>query len=115
MEFKKRKEGQQSFLTDERIAALNNLGFDWVVVKHTVWEMRLEELQEFHQTYGHCRVPSKYPQNESLGNWVKKMRTEFKKRKEGQQSSMTDERIAALNNLGFLWTVLNAALEIRLE
>jgi len=114
-EFKKRKEGQQSSMTDERIAALNNLGFDWVL-KDTAWEIRLEELQKFHQTNGHCRVPGKYPQNESLGYWVGTMRKDFKKRKEGQQSRLTDERIAALNNFGFDWVgVKDTAWEIRLE
>merc|ERR1712008_607397 len=110
------KEGQQSSMTVERIAALNNLGFDWVLVKQTAWEIRLEELQEFHQTNGHCRVPFKYPQNESLGKWVSTMQTEFKKRKEGQQSRLTDERIAALNNLGFDGSLVkDTAWEVRLE
>ena len=33
------------------------------------------------------------------------MRKEFKKRENGEQSSMTAERIAALDNLGFEWVV----------
>ena len=67
------------------------------------WQTRLLELQEFHQTYGHCRVPFKYPPNSSLGRWVSTMRQEFKKRENGKQSSMTAERIADLNSLGFEW------------
>jgi len=106
-EFRKRKEGQQASMTAERIVALNNLGFDWVVDHRLfcddVWKLRLEELREFHQTNGHCRVPFKYPPNPSLGHWVSDMRAGFRKRKQWQQSSMTAERIAALNNIGFDW------------
>ena len=106
-EFKKWENGKQSSMTAERIAKLNNLGFDWVVVSEA-WEIRLEELQEFHQNHGHCRVPYKYPQNPSLGMWVKNMRTEFKKQENGKQSSMTVEQIAKLNNLGFDWGIANS-------
>ena len=46
-------------MTAERIAALNNLGFDWVVGRgngpgtDATWKLRLEEMQEFRQTHGH--------------------------------------------------------------
>merc|ERR1712176_1467024 len=97
-EFKKRENGKQSSMTAERIAKLNNLGFDWIVNSES-WYVRLQELQEYHRTHGHCRVPQQYPQNPSLGRWVNKMRSEFKKWENGKQSSMTAERIAKLNNL----------------
>jgi len=47
------------------------------------WQRRLQDLQEFNQTHGHCRVPQKYPKNPSLGKWVQTMRREFKKRENG--------------------------------
>jgi len=110
-EFKKWENGKHSLMTSERIAALNNFGFDWVVGRglgldnDTKWKLRLEELQEFHQTCGHCRVPSRYPLNPSLGKWVNRMRAQFKHQKERQQSRLIVERIAELNNLGFDWVV----------
>jgi len=112
--FKKHENGMQSSMTAERIAKLNNLGFDWGGTKEA-WETRLQELQEFHQTHGHCRVPQKYSQNPSLGMWVSTMRVEFKKRENGKQSSMTAELIAELNNLGFDWVVVSEAWEMRLQ
>ena len=69
------------------------------------WQKRLQELREFHQIHGHCRVPQKYPPNPLLELWVSRKRIEFKKRENGKQSSMTAERIAKLNNLGFDWAV----------
>jgi len=113
--FRKRENGKQSSMTAEQIAALNDLGFDWDV-NNEAWEIRLEELREFHQTYSHCRVSRTYPANPSLGNWVQAMRKDFRKRENGKQSSMTTERIAPLNDLGFDWVVVdNEAWEIRLE
>jgi len=114
-EFRNRENGQESSLTEERIATLNNLGFDWVV-KNEAWRVRLQELRDFHQTHGHCRVPQKYAQNPSLGRWVCKMRlSAFKKWENGQESSLTEERIATLNNLGFDWGVKNEAWKLRLQ
>ena len=102
-------------MTAERIAELNNLGFDWAVYSSEAWEIRLQELQEFHQTHGHCRVPRRYPPNPSLGIWVGRMRTEFKKRENGKQSSINAERIATLDNLGFDWDANIGAWETRLQ
>ena len=100
-EFRKRQNGKQSSMTAERIAELNSLGFERVVVDNEGWEIRLQELQDFRQANGHCRVPRGYPQNPSLGIWVSHMRKEFRKHKEGKQSRLMAERIAALDNLGF--------------
>jgi len=115
-DFKKRENGKKSSLTAERLAALNNLGFDWAVDSHSDWEIRLKELREFHKTYGHCRVLSRYLHNPSLGHWVSTMRMEFRKRENGKKSSLTAERLAALNSLGFDWVLVKqTAWEIRLQ
>jgi len=55
--------GQKSLLTAEaeRISALNNPGFEWVVGTGTGRPDGSVELREFHQTHGHCRVPQRYP------------------------------------------------------
>ena len=107
-EFKQRENGKESWLTVERIAALNNLGFDWVVINEA-WEIRLEELREFYQTSGHCRVPQTHLQNASLGMWVSTMVKEFRKWKEQRKSVLMAERIAALNNLWF-WPYKHCAI-----
>ena len=50
-------------------------------------------------------VPQKYPPDPKLGIWVNKQREEFKFRMEGKRSSMTDEKVAALELVGFEWYV----------
>lgn len=41
--------------------------------------------------------------SKSLGTWVNKQRMEYKLLMDGNKSSMTQERLEALTNLGFTW------------
>ena len=53
---------------------------------------------------GHCRVPVKYRQNEfNLGQWVGDQRR--------SKEEMLPERIKQLDDLGFVWDVLNQQWE----
>jgi hypothetical protein len=67
------------------------------------WQLRLEELEEFGKEHGHCCVPSNWPENPSLAQWVKRQRYQHKLKTEGKHSNLTDEREAALNKQGFVW------------
>jgi hypothetical protein len=67
------------------------------------WKQRFEELFEFHQEYGHCCVRSHWPQNAPLAQWVKRQRSQYKLKKEGKHSNMTNEREKALEDLGLVW------------
>jgi hypothetical protein len=67
------------------------------------WKQRFQELCAFQKEYGHCCVPSDWPQNQSLAQWVKRQRYQYKKKKEGQHSNMITEREQALGELGFVW------------
>jgi len=60
-------------------------------------DQRMAELREFHAQHGHANVPTKYPPNQLLGNWVSNTRIA---RKKGQLSA---KRIQELDALGFLW------------
>jgi len=73
--------------------------------RHTsnAWNERLKELKQFKEKYGHCMVPQKYPNNVSLGIWVNKQRMEHNLLQDGKKSSMTPDRLKALENLGFIW------------
>mmetsp|Transcript_34986 Transcript_34986/g.76532 ORF Transcript_34986/g.76532 Transcript_34986/m.76532 type:complete len:315 (-) Transcript_34986:42-986(-) len=65
----------------------------------------IEKLQELHQyklIHGDCSVPRRYG---PLGNFVNKQRQLYRKFQSGdEKSSLTPERIKALNDLGFEWT-----------
>jgi hypothetical protein len=58
----------RQFLTPERIAKLDHIGFEWNVSKPTVpWEERFQELMIFKEANGHCNIPRGYKDNPSLG------------------------------------------------
>ncbi|CAJ1943347.1 unnamed protein product [Cylindrotheca closterium] len=67
------------------------------------WSIRFHELQLFRKEKGHCCVPHGYPKNIVLARWVKRQRYQYKLRAEGKPSTMTIERINALESIGFIW------------
>jgi hypothetical protein len=69
----------------------------------------LRELRSFKKRHGHCNVPTKFPANPRLGRWVAARRY---KRKLGE---LTDKEIAALDTLGFVWSVSDFSWQSMLE
>eukprot|EP00934_Nitzschia_sp_Nitz4_P007519 Nitzschia sp. Nitz4//scaffold110_size71422//3123//4097//NITZ4_005862-RA/size71422-processed-gene-0.67-mRNA-1//-1//CDS//3329533053//7509//frame0 len=67
------------------------------------WQERYEELVQYKERFGHCCVPSQWVESPPLAQWVKRQRYQLKLRNEGQHSTMSTEREAALNGLGFVW------------
>lgn len=55
--------------------------------------------------HGNVDVPLKYAPNQALGAFVNRQRTEYRKMQQGLQSSLTEERIMDLDNLGFKWAI----------
>lgn len=108
-EFKKQQKGESSSLTIEKIEKLNDLGFDWELRagrknrKMVPWHVHIKELKEFKKVHGHCRVPMSYQANRPLANWVSNTRYQYGKLQKGENSSLTEERIAELEKLGFEW------------
>ena len=98
-----RLEGKPSTMTEDRIAALNDLGFVWNS-HEAIWEERWTELNDFKQVNGHCNVPSQFETNQKLATWVKCQRRQYKLFVAQQQpSNMTTERAMRLHRLGFVW------------
>lgn len=99
-----RKAGKPCPLTDERVKLLDKLSFVWNP-KEKAWEERFEALVAFKEKHKHCNVPSHYPPNQSLADWVKFMRHKQKHYvSNGLGSLFTLDRIIQLNELGFRWS-----------
>jgi hypothetical protein len=79
------------------------------------WTEKFEELIEFRNQYGHCLVPNAFPDNAALAQWVKRQRYQYKLKKEAKRSTMSDERIGALEEIGFVWDSHSAVWEERLN
>lgn len=107
-EFKKFNSGRKSHMTEQRIQQLEELGFVWSKLKtpQVPWKVRLQELCAFKLKYGHCKVPKDWSGNPQLGKWVSNQRGEYKKRIQGKKSSLTSERLFALDDVGFVWTII---------
>ena len=86
-------------LTPERIARLGALGFIWDAVNEQ-WERGFRALEAFYRREGHCEVPLRHCEDDFLlGNWVGIQRK--------TKDKLTSERIARLDAIGFVWSVLD--------
>jgi hypothetical protein len=77
------------------------------------WTVKFAGLLEFKEQKGHCCVPHTYGENPALARWVKRQRYQYKLKIESKQSTMTDERVVALEEHGFIWDSHGAAWQER--
>lgn len=100
----------------DKIAALNDINFDWsvaadeerakrlmeltfsVAVQEERWVEQYKKLCTFKERFGHFVVPPTDPKYQELASWVKNQRFSFKHQR------LSPERIAALDDIGFAWT-----------
>ncbi len=67
------------------------------------WTMRFQELCEYRQRHGNSSVPAEWAGNNGLAKWVKRQRYQYKLKKEGRYSTLTEGREATLSRIGFHW------------
>jgi hypothetical protein len=67
------------------------------------WSERFQDMIIFQNQYGHCCVPNVFAANPHVAQWVKRQRYQYKLKHEGKHTTLTDEREAALDQLGFVW------------
>ncbi|MBE2283810.1 MAG: helicase associated domain-containing protein [Prosthecobacter sp.] len=91
-------------LPQDRFQKMDEIGVDWNPANGTrarhqstsrSSDERMAELREFHARHGHANVPTKYPPNRLLGNWVSNTRI--------RKGQLSESRIRELESLGFLW------------
>ncbi len=83
-------------LSEERVARLEALGFEWDPARAD-WEEMFQALVAFKENQGHCGVPAKRSENPQLGTWVSTRRRDFRK------GRLSEERVVRLEALGFEW------------
>ena len=109
--------GSSSILLDNQIVLLNKIGFEWKEKSTYIpnqlnqrWSQRYEELVSYVETFGHAQIPVKFSENLSLGKWVSKQRSDYKKFYKGESCSITDNQIQLLNKVGFEWKTKSAEI-----
>jgi hypothetical protein len=86
-------------LTPEQIKRLNNLGFVWEVREY-YWEEGFNYLVAYKEEFGDCLVMKGCViQGYRLAVWVSTQRS-------NRANQLTPEQIKRLNDLGFVWNVL---------
>ena len=84
-------------LTQERIDRLDSVGFSWTALrKQAPWEERFQELLDYYQAHGNCRVPEKVG---PLGRWVEQQRYDYRKK----NMNFMKNRAPILDEIGFEW------------
>jgi Helicase associated domain len=80
------------------------------------WAEKFAELCEYQRKFGHCLVSHTYVENLALSRWVRRQRYQYKLRQESNpKSTMTGERIEALENIGFVWDSQGSSWMERLQ
>jgi len=102
-EYKKLREGEDSFMTASRIQKLNDLGFNFQTKPVLTWDQRFTKLIEFKHRYGHIQVPRQY---EGLGKWISEQRLKYRYLQEGKPTNLSREQVEKLNGLGMVWQVI---------
>ncbi|KAI2491197.1 hypothetical protein MHU86_23365 [Fragilaria crotonensis] len=94
-------------MTQERVNALQSVGFAWVVGHQSndgQWEANFQQLVVFKSQFGHTRVPQTY--DKTLHKWVLNQRCRrrlLEDKGEGKAKGMTWARIEKLDAIDFSW------------
>ena len=101
---RKHPEKSNMVLTDDRIASLDTLGFDWSAKEQPakkLFAQRIEDLRSYKEKHGHINV--RKSDNKSLYTFCINVR-HARKNPEKSGRTLTDDRIASLDALGFDWS-----------
>lgn len=111
-----------SFLTDDRIQRLEEIGFCWNT-REATWQLRWKELQDFSNHFGHSNVPARWSENTALAAWVATQRQKYRAQqvdaadtdtdivtapaigaaKKYYGKELTQRHIQLLESIGFCW------------
>lgn len=95
-----RSEYKKGTISPERIDCLNKIKFDWKPRVRN-WHNSFRLLLEYKQKYGTTHVPSRYSENQRLGQWVSEQRVSFKLGQLGK------DKIKKLDEINFSWICPN--------
>lgn len=79
------------------------------------WNKRFQELVDFHRKNGHCLVPMHGYESPELSNWVKRQRSQYRRKVEWKRHTLCDARQRALEGLGFVWDMQSSCWNERYQ
>ena len=108
-EFKKK-----GMLSEERIARLDSIGFEWhssrsrAWLHADVWSDTFAHLVAWQEEHGHANVPASHREN-ALGKWVQRQRHAY------HTGTLAPARREKLESIGFEWRTVNPSHEKQWE
>merc|ERR1712232_363070 len=103
--YSKFKKGKKTNMTEEHAKELKSLGIEFE--KQDSWTKKLKQVYELQLTYGQnfdmVNLPTLDDKTKQLRNWICDQRAQYKLYQEGKKSTLTPERIKALNDVQFDW------------
>jgi len=95
-------------ISKEQVERLLGIGFVFEprLSREETWNKRVEELSRFKHEHGHCNVREDDTSNPGLGKWVSYIRRSHRLAKQGKREKgkrLSDERIAQLKAIGFVF------------
>uniref|UniRef100_A0A7R9VYN5 Helicase-associated domain-containing protein n=1 Tax=Pseudictyota dubia TaxID=2749911 RepID=A0A7R9VYN5_9STRA len=101
--YRLRISGKASPMTDDRIAMLNEIQFNWDP-SEKLFSKRLEELKNYTAKHGVDNVaPEDSDDFRQLHAWILTQQAQYALLEEGKKSTLTPERIEALEQAGIEW------------
>jgi hypothetical protein len=69
----------------------------------TIFDERCNQLLEFKEEFGHCKMPINYPKHRSFGIWLGSIKAAYKKIQDGNKPyrSLPQDWIDQLSEIGF--------------
>ena len=103
MRHTRKNPGNGKQLTNERIAAFDAMGFNWMSKEYVtrLFDERIEDLEEYRQKHGHVNV--KAHKDSSLSQFCADVRHSLNKYEKNGTRKRPEEHIKSLDNLGFEW------------
>lgn len=104
VEYSKYQRDLESNLSAQRVSRLNALGFDWergdtVQLEWDLqWFRKLNLIRAYYALHGNFDVPRS---DRTLGSWTGKQKTYFKGMLRGERNSLSEQRRAELDAIGF--------------
>mmetsp|Transcript_15742 Transcript_15742/g.25874 ORF Transcript_15742/g.25874 Transcript_15742/m.25874 type:complete len:443 (+) Transcript_15742:2-1330(+) len=89
-------------MTEERVRLLDAEDFIWDPFNHA-WEQKYNEFCMFVRVNGHAAIRTRRKGYDPLARWAEIQRKNYRKKIDGQKTTLTQERIDKLERIGFIW------------
>ncbi|KAL7555179.1 hypothetical protein ACHAWF_018989 [Thalassiosira exigua] len=111
---KKKVKRKPPKLSDDQISKLESIGFEFDS-RDARWLQKFDVLLKYKKSHGDFLVPSNYPEDHTLSNWVKCQRTQYRLFMKGSKSHMTERRVKILTDAGFPFSVNEVRQKVKIE